>query len=114
MGASPLATGSGDGASAVGDVLTEKDVSVSARPVLSSEPPYPSDARRADIEADVPVQILVDTGGRVLEARSLSHHGYGLEEAAVQAIRTWRFSPALRGGHPVRVRMRWTVQFRLR
>ena len=52
--------------------------------------------------------------GRVLEARSLSHHGYGLDEAAERAIRTWQFSPALRDGHPVRVRMRWTVQFRLR
>ena len=117
--AQPSRAGSGasasDGARAAGQVeLAEKDVSVPARPLSSSEPAYPLAARRADIEADVPVQILIDTEGRVLEARSLTHRGYGLDEAAEQGIRTWVFSPALRDGHPVRVRMRWTVQFRLR
>ena len=32
---------------------------------------------------------------------------------ALNAIRLYRFSPALRAGRPVRVRMRWTIQFRL-
>jgi len=107
-------TGSGRGTASTREVLSEKDVNVPARPLLRSEPAYPTEARRAEIETDVPVQILVDTAGRVLEARSLSHHGYGLDEAAALAIRTWRFSPALRDGRPVQVRMRWTVQFRLR
>ena len=95
-------------------MLSEKDVSVAARLLSSGPVPYPPEATRAEVEADVPVQILLDTAGHVLEACSLSHHGYGLDEAGVQAIRTWRFSPALRDGRPVRVRMRWTVQFRLR
>ena len=95
-------------------MLSEKDVNVPARLTSSSRVAYPPEARRAEIEVDVPVQIVVDASGRVLEARSLSHPGYGLDEAAAQAIRTWRFSPAQRAGRPVRVRMRWTVQFRLR
>jgi len=40
--------------------------------------------------------------------------GYGLDEEAVRAMRAYRFSPARRDGLPVRVRMPWTVQFRLR
>jgi TonB family protein len=108
------ASGSGKGNPCSNEVLSEKDVSVAARLISSSPVTYPSGAMRAEVEADVPVQILVDAVGRVLEAGSLTRHGYGLDDAAAQAIRTWRFSPALRDGHPVRVRMRWTVQFRLR
>ena len=108
------ATETGEGGSGSDAVLSEKDVSVPARLTASGPVAYPPEARRAEIEADVPVQILVDRAGRVLEASSLSAHGYGLDEAAVQAIRNWRFSPARRDGHAVRVRMRWTVQFRLR
>jgi len=40
--------------------------------------------------------------------------GYGLDEAALTAIRAYRFSPAVRAGRAVPVRMRWVVQFRLR
>ena len=110
-------TGSGKGAAGpdeVLEVLDEKKVSVPARLISSNPVAYPLEARRAEIETDVQVQILLDRDGRVVEARNLSRDGYGLDEAAVQAIRTYRFSPALRDGHPVRVRMRWTVQFRLR
>jgi protein TonB len=95
-------------------VLSEKDVSVPARPLVHPEPAYPEEALRAEVESDVVVQIVVDTVGRVVEAHSLSHRGYGLDEAAERAIRTWHFSPALRDGRPVRVRTRWTVQFRIR
>lgn len=107
-------TGWGPDTSSKEEILSERDVNVPARLIASSPVPYPPEARQAEIEVDVPVQIVVDAGGRVVEARSLSHHGYGLDEAAAQAIRTWSFSPAQRGGHPARVRMRWTVQFRLR
>jgi TonB family protein len=97
-----------------GRAFSEREVGTPARLLSSSPVLYPVEARRAEVEADVPVQILVDTQGRVLEARSLSPHSYGLDEAAAKAIRTWQFSPALCDGRPVRVRMRWTVQFRLR
>ena len=96
------------------DIAGEGEVGVPAR--LLSTPPlvYPPAARRAEIEIDVPIEIVVDTDGRVSSARALSRAGYGLDEAALRAIRAYRFSPALRAGRPSRVRMRWTVQFRLR
>jgi outer membrane biosynthesis protein TonB len=47
-------------------------------------------------------------------ARAGIRAGYGLDDAAARAIRDYRFSPAIRAGRPVAVRMRWTVQFRLR
>jgi len=50
----------------------------------------------------------------VTSAVGLGRAGFGLDEAARQAVTRYRFSPALRDGRAVRVRMRWIVQFRLR
>ena len=97
-----------------GNVVGEGDVTVPARLVWASPLVYPAAARQAEVEVDLPLEIVVAPDGRVAAARAVSRVGYGLEEAALQALRAYRFSPALRAGRPVRVRMRWTVQFRLR
>lgn len=108
--APPAPAGGGGGTE---PVAGERDVDAPARLLASSPLVYPQAARQAAIEIDFPVEIIVDLDGRVISARPLRRGGYGLDEAAIRAIRAYRFSPALRGGHPVRVRMRWTVQFRL-
>ncbi len=94
--------------------LAEGDVDQRARLLAMGPLVYPSAARDAELEADVAVDLVVATDGRVVTARAASHAGYGLEDAAVRAVRGYRFSPALRAGRAVAVRMRWTVQFRLR
>ncbi len=101
--------GAGDSA-AVG----EREVDVPARLLAAGALAYPSAARQAEIEIDFPLEIIVDAGGHVVSARAPSHAGYGLDEAALQGIRGYRFSPAMRAGRAVAVRMRWVVQFRLR
>ncbi len=109
-----LSGSSGNESEGVPDVVGERDVNVPARLLSSSPLVYPPVARQAEIESDFPIEIVVDVDGRVVAARAVSRVGYGLDEAALRAIREYRFSPALRAGRPVRVRMRWTVQFRLR
>jgi TonB family protein len=95
------------------EVLGERDVSVRARLISRGPLNYPAEARRAEVEADVPVEIVVDETGRVVSARALERPGYGLDAAAVESVRANRFSAALRDGRTVRVRMRWVVQFHL-
>lgn len=89
-------------------------VGVPARLLASAPLVYPARARAAEIEGDVEVEIVVDTRGRVVDARVARPAGYGLDEAALVAVRGYRFSPASRDGAAVRVRMRWSVQFQLR
>jgi TonB family protein len=96
------------------ETLPESAVSAPARVLSTVAVVYPPEARAAEIERDVALAIVVDPAGAVVEARPLSHEGYGLEDAAARAVRSYRFSPAQRDGRAVRVRMRWTVQFRLR
>ena len=109
-GATAAASADTDGEAALG----EGDVNEPARLVTPSPLVYPAAARAAAIELDLPVEIVVDRTGRVSAARALRHAGYGLDEEALRAIHEYRFSPAKRAGRAVPVRMRWTVQFRLR
>lgn len=116
---SVLARGSGSGPRPIGlpagaELVDEAAVSVAARLTASAPASYPSEARDAEIEATVPLEIVVDTNGRVIEARALARHSFGLEEAALAAVLQYRFSPAQKSGQLVRVRMRWSVEFRLR
>jgi TonB family protein len=99
---------------AADETLAANQVSVPAKLVVGPAVPYPPAARAAEVEASVPLEIVIDTRGQVVQARSLEHAGYGLDEAALAAVRSYRFSAAQRSGHAVRVRMRWNMLFRLR
>lgn len=104
---------SGDGAaSAV--TYSVNAVSAPAKLVSSVTAAYPTDARADDVEGDVGLEIVVDVEGRVVDARVVTRAGHGFDESAVAAIKRYRFSAAQRQGRNVRVRMPWTVQFRLR
>jgi TonB family protein len=105
--------GSGAGRSAGEATFSEGEVDAPAGRLTSPKIDYPPAAATAGIEADVPVEIVIDTQGVVVSARALEKSGYGLDEEAVRAARASRFSPARRGGRPVRVRMRWNILFRL-
>jgi TonB family protein len=88
---------------------------VDARPRLLAwqAPRYPPSAASAGVEVDVPVDVVIDTEGLVSDVRLPKHFGYGLDEAAIATAQSYRFSRGLKGGRPVRVRMRCTVMFRL-
>lgn len=71
-------------------------------PVHSPQPAYPARALRRGTSGEVLVRALVGVDGRprqVEVARSSSHRA--LDQAAVRAIRSWRFQPAMRAGEPV-------------
>jgi protein TonB len=91
----------------------EAEVDTPARLVYGGAPTYPAEARAQGIEADLPLEIVVDDHGRVARARVLKDVGYGLVAAALSGVRAYRFSPAVRFGRPTAVRMKWTMLFRL-
>jgi protein TonB len=74
---------------------------------------YPEEARRAGLEGDVRLELVVDERGAVSEVRLLEGAGHGFDEVAARAARLIVFRPAERGGRPVAVRLPWTLKFRL-
>lgn len=67
-----------------------------------SPPPYPRLARRRGWQGVVRLRVRVSPDGRVIEASVDQSSGYQvLDRAALEAVQGWRFTPAVRGGHPV-------------
>lgn len=75
--------------------------------------PYPDEARRAGIEGTVTLSITVDLEGKVIAVKVISGPGYGLNEAARDAIRRFRFKPAIKGGEAVSTEMKYAYTFLL-
>lgn len=89
---------------------------VEKRPAFLFQAPleYPIQARRQRIEGVVIVEADIDENGVIVDTRVVKEQGFGFEEAAVGMLYKSRFSPAIIDGRPVAVRMRFTVEFKLR
>jgi protein TonB len=75
-------------------------------------PAYPADARAAGVQGIVIIEALIGTDGTVIAAKVLRSVPM-LDDAALEAVRQWRYTPTLLNGEPVEVRMTVTVNFRL-
>ena len=91
-----------------------KDKSITP-PVLTfqQDARFSAAARRAKYQGNVVLQIVVTPEGHVTDIRVIRHLGMGLDEKAIEAVRHYRFKPAILHGHPVAVRVSVEVQFRL-
>ena len=81
--------------------------SVQNRPmqlVSGTGPVYPPAAKAQGIEGVVVVRYGVSLDGRVVDARVDRAQPEGVfESAALAAVRSWRYNPALKNGEPVAV-----------
>lgn len=72
---------------------------------------YPQIAKSQNIQGDVVMDILIDSLGVVREVKLLKGPGYGLNEAAIEAIQKFKFLPARVQTQKVAVRIRYTYKF---
>jgi TonB family protein len=78
------------------------------------QPVYPEEALSSGLEGLVVLEAIVDEQGRVgHDIKVLRRLGQGCDEAAVAAVRQWRFRPATRDGKPIKVRRIFPILFRL-
>jgi len=75
------------------------------------EPVYPEEARRAQVEGIVQLEVFIDEKGRVYRVRVLKSPGHGLEKAAIRALGKSSFSPGFMGDKAVPVRIRIPYRF---
>ena len=121
----------GSGAALLGELISERppvvpppqpprpaapvrvaDLPVTPRKIVDARPIYPEIARTARVEGTVILEAVLDTGGRVTQLRVLRSVPM-LDQAALDAVRQWRYTPSLYGGHPVSVLMTITMRFQL-
>lgn len=77
------------------------------------EATYPPEAQEAQLEATVELQITIAVDGSVTDASVVEPQGNGFDEAALEAVRRFRFSPATVDGTPTPVRIRYRYEFTL-
>ena len=63
--------------------------------------PYPPQAEEAEIEGTVVLRIQVTRKGKVRNAKVIRKLGFGLDEAALAAIKKFKFDPAIVDDEPV-------------
>lgn len=94
--------------------VTSGPLSSHARYLSNPKPDYPEEARRQREQGVVLVNVEVGADGRPDEVSLKRSSGFPmLDEAAVDAVRRWRFDPARAGGLPVSSRVDVPVRFSL-
>jgi TonB family protein len=81
--------------------------------VYQPEPEFSEEARKAKYQGTVTLSIVVGADGRPRDIKVLRPLGMGLDEKAIEAVRQYRFEPAMKNGQAVAVYAAVEVDFRL-
>lgn len=84
-----------------------------AKLVFQPKPDYPEGAQEKGIEGTVLLESVIGVDGNVLDAAVRNEADPELANSALDAVRQWRYQPALLNGEPVEVVTTITVNFRL-
>jgi protein TonB len=106
--------GNGSGKGTGGGVYRPGTGGVSAPiPISTPEPEFSEEARKAKVAGNVVVYLVVDEHGNARNVRVVRGIGMGLDEKAVEAVKQYKFKPAMRNGVPVAVEMNVEVNFQI-
>jgi protein TonB len=81
--------------------------------IYAPDPEYSEEARKAKWQGTCVLWLIVGPDGRPRDIRVARTLGLGLDEKAVEAVKTWRFEPAMKDNKPVAVQINVEVSFRL-
>lgn len=82
-------------------------------PVRQVAPVYPAAMIDSGLRGAVAVEFVIDKEGVVTGARVLESNNPGFNEAALEAVRKWKFKPARTEGKPVEAKMRQLIEFQM-
>jgi TonB family protein len=106
-----VGAGSGGG---IGGGVYKVGGGISAPTAISApDPDYTEEARRARKQGTCELWLIVDSTGHPRDIRVIRGLGFGLDAKALEAVKQWRFQPALKDGRPVDVQISVQVDFHL-
>lgn len=83
------------------------------KPVYAPDPDYSEEARKAKYQGVCVLWLIVGPDGRPRDIRVARTLGLGLDEKAIEAVKTWRFEPGMKDGKPVATMVNVEVTFHL-
>jgi periplasmic protein TonB len=112
VGSGPgVGTGSGGG---IGGGVYKVGGGISAPQAVSTpDPEYTEEARNAKTQGMCVLRLIVDDQGHPRDIRVVRGLGFGLDARAIDAVKQWRFQPAMKDGRPVSVQISVEVGFHL-
>jgi periplasmic protein TonB len=105
--------GPGEGGGVGGGIFHVGGGVSAPRAIYAPEPEFSEEARKAKYQGVCTLGLVVDANGRPENIRVLSSLGMGLDEKAIEAVKNWKFEPAMKDGHPVAVEIAVEVDFHL-
>jgi hypothetical protein len=81
--------------------------------LLTVDPAFSEDARRAKYKGSLTISLYVGTDGRVHRPTVVRKLGLGLDEMALNVLPMWRFEPARKLDKPVAVQQSMEIDFHL-
>jgi TonB family protein len=83
------------------------------KPLYTPDPEFSEEARKAKYQGTVVLWVVIGPDGRVHDLRVQRSLGMGLDEKAIETVRTWKFDPARKDNQPVAVQLNIEVNFHL-
>jgi protein TonB len=80
--------------------------------IIAPDPSYPPLAKQARIQGDVHIDAVIDVNGNVVEMQLVKGHPM-LVNAAMDALRKWKYQPTILNGEPVPVQLIVVIKFRM-
>ncbi len=81
--------------------------------LYTPDPEYSEEARKAKYQGTVILWLIVGPDGRPRDIKISRSLGMGLDQKAIEAVRNWKFEPAMKDNKPVAVQINVEVNFRL-
>ncbi len=92
-------------------VFSLAEIDQKPRPIFQAAPTYPAEMRAQKVIGLVQIILVVDAQGRVAQAKieKTSHDAFN--RPALEAVRRWKFEPAVKGGQKVDCKLRVPIRF---
>ena len=81
--------------------------------IYQPDPEYSEEARKAKYQGTCVLWVVVGADGKPRDIRVARTLGLGLDEKAIEAVKTWRFEPGKKDDKPVATMINVEVTFRL-
>ena len=105
--------GAGRGGGTGGGVFRVGGGVSAPRPIFTPDPEYSEEARKAKYQGTCVLWLIVGPDGKPRDIKVARTLGLGLDEKAIEAVKQWKFEPAMKDGKPVAVQINVEVSFRL-
>ena len=112
VGAGP-GVGEGRGGGVGGGVFRIGGGVSAPKPMYAPDPEYSEEARKAKYQGTVVLNLIVGSDGVPRDIKVARSVGLGLDEKAIETVKTWKFDPGTKDGKPVATYATIEVAFHL-